>query len=312
MSIPRQREIYRPLLENLSRSRTPVHLSTLYEVMAVHFQISKEEREVRLEKSGYKRFDNRVAWAVATLKRFGLLERPRYGYYQVTQKGKDELGTEDEINYKYLLNKYGDEPDDTLHSTQQVEGVADLEITSQDDEESPDEEIERALQRYNTVLENDILKRLRDSEFDNDEFEHLTVNLLLAMGYGKSGKKTPSSRDGGIDGIINEDGLGLSQIGIQAKRYSKENKVSGDRVNAFVGALDRLGLQKGCIITTSSFTSDAHEAAKEVNKSIRLIDGAELAKLMREHNVGCKEKISFNMKEIDENFPWPEQEHNEE
>lgn len=305
MSIPKQKEIYLPLLENLSQQQGPVHLSTLRETIAEHFKITKEEREVRLKTSGYRQFDNRVSWAVASLKRFGLLKQPGYGYYEITQIGKDELKKGNEISYRYLSQEYGDELDDTSQEPKQKE--ANLEAIEQDDI-APAEEIENALQKLNKALEREILERLLDPNFDSDEFERLTVDLLIAMGYGESGEKTQRSRDGGIDGIVNEDKLGLSQIGIQAKRNT-ENKVSADRVAAFSGALDRKGLQKGCLITTSSFTDDAEEAAKDLsrnnNKNIRLIDGDELAKLMREHNIGCRCAENYNTKEIDENF-WNE------
>lgn len=308
MSIPKQKEIYRPLLESLSKKQGHVHLSILRERMAKYFKITKEEREVRLETSGYRRFDNRVSWAVATLKRFGLLNRPRYGHYQITSIGKDELEKGNEINYQYLVKEHGDESDDTSQESKQKKKEDNLEAIDHDDV-SPAEEIENALQKLNKALEREILERLRDPNFDSDEFEHLTVDLLIAMGYGESGERTQRSRDGGIDGIVNEDKLGLSQIGIQAKCNAESNKVGLDRVVAFSGALDTKGLQKGCLITTSSFTADAENTARSLsrnnNKNIRLIDGDELAKLMREHNIGCGDAESYGTKKIDENF-WNE------
>ncbi|MHC8509479.1 MAG: restriction endonuclease [Rhodospirillales bacterium] len=137
-------------------------------------------------------------------------------------------------------------------------------------------------------------------------FEQIVVDLLLAMGYGGSsdnpGRTLGKSGDGGVDGVIDQDALGIDQIYIQAKRWKDGNKVGVGEVNGFAGALDRKKAQKGILITASSFTEDAEKAVKEMSSRIVLIDGDELARLMIRYEVGCRKEDTLHLKKIDEDF----------
>ena len=291
MSIPSQNEIYRPLLNYLSEESGFVKLSVITGELAKRFGVTDEERrKERFETSGRRRFDIYIAFAVNTLKQSGLIESEpsRRGYYRIKEEGKKKLRERTPGKNK--------QTEETINRYQN---------------ESPYDAILEAIEKLNNVLEKEILDRLRSPNFDSDDFEQLAIDLLVSMGYGKSGEKTKRSRDGGIDGIVNEDILGLSQIGIQAKCYNEKNKVVSGDIDKFSGALGKDGFQKGCFITTSYFTDAAKATAKKYNeketRNIKLIDGDELAKLMREHNMGCRDAENYNTKELDESF-WQERE----
>lgn len=311
MSIPNYDKVTRPLLDYLMKANKAVDLATIRAEVARMFDVTEEEQQERLN-NGERRFANYVRWIAHDMRAAGLLWSPQRGCFEVTQEGRAEFQKGTDLSRKYLKQQHqylkqqrqGIFPSaerDASVKSQQVEATDDLESSGERNDLSPDEEIQNALEHIDADLENQILERLRHPKFGEDEFERLTIKLLLAMGYGKSGKKTKRSRDGGIDGIVNEDKLGLSKIGIQAKRNAKDNNVGVNDIKNFFASIHGK-LQKGCFVTTASFTNDARTEAKE--KGIRLIDGTELAKLMREHNVGCKVKESYTLKEIDESFPW--------
>ena len=306
MSIPPYEKIMRPLLKYVGESPEAKSLAVIRKEMAKYFELTEEDLEERL-KSGRPRFANRVRWAAHDLRYFDLLQSPQPGHFEIMPKGRDELnGPVSELSRKYLQQKYGDESlsqssEDTKNSEQAGE-VVEQEADIQDNEQTPEEEIDNALQQIDDDVANQLLKRARG--ISPASFEQLAVDVLLAMGYGTSGKRTGGRGDGGIDGIINEDELGFNQIGIQAKRYGEDNKVSGELVNAFSGALDRQGLQKGIFITTSSFTPDAKQAIQELSKRIIPIDGELLTELMFKLGIGCKSKPLVK-REIDESF-WSE------
>ena len=305
MSIPPFEKIMYPLLEYVGKAPEAVSLAVIRKQMAKHFELTDEEQEERL-KSGERRFANYVRWAAHDLRKAGLQQSPQRGYFEITQKGKDELsGPVSEFTRKYLQEKYSDvwlgESSEKSENSEQAKEAVKPEADIQDNERTPDEEIDNALQQINDAVAEDLLERARG--ISPASFEQLAIDLLRAMGYGTSDERTGGRGDRGIDGIINEDEFGFSQIGIQAKRYA-ENKVSGEQVSAFSGALERQDLERGIFITTSSFTPDAKQAVQEVRKRIILIDGKLLAKLMLKLGIGCKSKPLVK-REIDESF-WSE------
>ena len=169
-------------------------------------------------------------------------------------------------------------------------------------ETTPEEEMDESFRKINDELAERILENILNNE--PIFFERLVVDLLLKMGYGEfrpdAGTTTPSTRDGGIDGIINEDRLGLDKIAIQAKRYDKSNKIQRTALQSFVGALMGKNVTKGVFITTSSFTKGAIDYAK--HQSIILIDGEKLARLMIEYNVGTFTSHIYEIKRIDSDY----------
>ena len=169
---------------------------------------------------------------------------------------------------------------------------------------TPDEQMRLAHKQIDTVLAQDLLDRIREAppEF----FERLIVNLLLSMGYGGSteeaGRTLGRSGDDGVDGVIDQDALGLDRVYIQAKRYALGNSIGPGAIRDFFGSLDRHKAAKGLFVTTSSFSGAAKETAEFLSKRIVLIDGSQLAKLMIRHSVGCRIEDTLYIKKIDEEF----------
>ncbi|WP_237462252.1 restriction endonuclease [Leucobacter chromiireducens] len=172
-----------------------------------------------------------------------------------------------------------------------------------DDISDPIEVIEDAVSRIEASVGEDLLDRLRNSH--PDFFEQAVVDLLLIMGYGgaaQRGRRIGGSNDEGIDGLIDQDALGLDQVYIQAKRYKEGNNVGREPIQAFVGALHGFGASRGVFLTTSTFTSGAIDYAKKVQSRIILIDGATLVDLMIAYRVGVQEKQRFSAVEVDEDY----------
>ena len=314
MGIPGYDKITRPLLKYLIEENKVVELAVIREEVARMFDVTEEDQQERLN-SGEKRFANHVRWVAHDMRSAGLLRSPQRGCFEVTQEGKDKFESGVKLSRKYLKQRHQElkqqrqgilssEARSAPIKSQRTEETAGLEASDERNEYlTPDEEIENALEQIDEALAVELLERTY--EIGHKRFEQLTVDLLVKMGYGKGGKRTGGPKDGGIDGIIYEDELGFIQIGIQAKCNAEDNKVSGGEMNKFSGALERKGLQKGVFVTTSSFTSDADNAAKEVTgqgkKSIITINGEQLAKLMIKHGIGCEGKtLVKNM--IDKNF----------
>jgi restriction system protein len=169
---------------------------------------------------------------------------------------------------------------------------------------TPDEVMRAAHQQIEISLQQELLERIRNAP--PDFFERLIVNLLLSMGYGGSvsdaGRALGRSGDDGVDGVIDQDALGLDRVYIQAKRYAVGNNIGSGAIRDFFGSLDRHKAAKGLFVTTSSFSSSALQTAEYLSKRIVLIDGEQLAKLMIRHNVGCRIEETLQIRKIDEDF----------
>ena len=299
MSIPDYEKMAHTILEHLMDATEEVGLAAFREKIAKRFGVTKEEQENRL-KSGEKRFDNCVRWVACDARSAGLLWSPRLGHFKVTQDGRHEFRKGTVLSRKYLKQRYHDIKI-ASEKSQQAGNIADPRTNYERADLTPDEEIESALHQIDDALVEDILDRAR--EIGGERFEQITINLLEAMTYG-TGEKIEDTGDDGIDGIINEDELGFRQIGIQAKCYAEGRTIGPEHVRAFHGALGSRGFQKGVIVTTSSFTSEALQVVQELqeaNKRIVTINGKQLARLMLKHNIGCKRKHLVK-NTIDEHF----------
>jgi restriction system protein len=175
----------------------------------------------------------------------------------------------------------------------------------QDQKQTPDETMRMAHRQIESALAQDLLERVRNAppEF----FERLIVNLLLSMGYGgsradKAGRTLGRSGDDGVDGVIDQDALGLDRAYIQAKRYAAGNNIGSGAIRDFFGSLDRHKASKGLFVTTSAFSSSAKETAEFLSKRIVLIDGDQLASLMVQQNIGCRIEDTLHIKKLDEEF----------
>jgi restriction system protein len=234
---------------------------------------------------------NRVAWAKQYLKDHGLLETPEKGSFKITSKGIEILKNKPErITIKYLKN---------LDKENQPEVESELQETHIEENKTPEELIENAQSLYTESLKKELLAKLKS--VDPVQFERIVLILMEKMNYGV-GSMTPTSHDGGIDGIIDEDELGLEKIYLQAKRYS-DNKVNEKEMQNFAGALGCSPVRKGVFITTSYFDERAKRKADSIQgKVIRLVDGEELTRLMIKHNIGVQTKTKIEIKKLDEDF----------
>jgi len=243
-------------------------------------------------------FYNRLAWAKTHLKKAGLIDQPRRGMIVISDRGRQVLLAQPNKIDLRLLEQF---PKLTVQVA--PSNVIGNELTQSVVSSSPEEVLERAHAEISQELADELIETIK--QCSPEFFERLVVKLLLNMGYGGSqieaGKAVGKSGDGGIDGVINEDRLGLDAIYIQAKRW--EGSVGEGPIRDFKGALDAKGASKGVFITTSTFTPSAQAAAKN-SRSYRivLIDGARLAQLMIEHDLGVSIAATYQLKKIDSDF----------
>lgn len=305
MSMPKSEEVMGPILDLLMLN-SPMKLEDIRAHIADQFSLSEEEAQERL-KTGQKRFINRVGWALSDLNTCGLIGRIKQGVYYITDDGiafrKQHPGL---ITSKQMPSSTSSQTE-VNKSTTSFCSVTSTYTSPVEHEsiESPEEVIERAIARVRRKTADEVLDRVLS--MDDYAFEELVAKLLVSMGYGSSlenpGGATKKSGDGGIDGIICEDRLGFDAICYQAKRWSPNNRVGRPDVQAFSGAMEGAGVTKGLFITTSSYTPHAEQFARQLTtKRIVLIDGAALAGLMVDYNVGVSTRAIYELKAVDEDF----------
>jgi len=254
-------------------------------------------------------FSNRVHWAKTYLAKAGLVEATRRGHFRITPRGAEVLATAPSRIDNRFLARF-EEFRAFTDRVARPEAEVTLSEASTDaaeatpSEPTPDETMRSAHRRIETALVEELLDRVRAAP--PDFFERLIVDLLLAMGYGGSvadaGRALGRSGDDGVDGVIDQDALGLDRVYIQAKRYGPGNSVGPGAIRDFFGSLDRHKAAKGLFVTTSTFTTSARETAEYLSKRIVLIDGAYLARLMIHHNVGCRIEETLHVRKVDEDF----------
>ena len=312
MAIPDHQMLMLPLLQITADGREHQQ-AALVEVLADEFSLIPEERAELLPSGRQTRFYNRVYWARVYLTRAALLQNAGRGRSRITKRGRDVLaGNPDRIDDAYL-SQFPEFREfrrrSSRESNQPPKDKATPEHEAPDDKheaasesDTPDEALEDIFERIRAQLIQELRQQMKQSS--PRRFETLVVDLLLEMGYGGSrrdaGSVVGKSGDGGIDGIIKEDRLGLDVIYIQAKRW--EAKVGPQVVREFSGSLDMHRARKGVLITTSGFSPDAKESAERSDKQIILIDGHQLAELMIDHNVGVSEVQSYVVKRVDEAY----------
>jgi len=264
--------------------------------LADEFELTEKERKELLASGQQAVFNNRVGWARLYLVKANLLEATRRGYFKITEQGHKALAQKPERIDKNFLMQYPEfvkafEASKGKKKKEKVEPIP--------SESTPVESLEYAFQELNETLATDLLETIKQSP--PDFLERLVIDVLIGIGYGGSKKEAGEamgrSGDGGIDGIIKDDKLGLDIIYIQAKRW--ENTVGRPEIQKFAGALQGKRARKGVFITTSNFSKDAHDYVKNIDSKIILIDGPELAKLMIEHNVGVSPVTKYEIKKID-------------
>lgn len=299
MTVPSYQDFMLPTLKLIANNCE--HKSRdIVEQAADMLSLSEEDRQEKLPSQTQATYYNRAMWARTYLKKAGLLCYPARGIIKITQRGLELLNTNPEKITKDLLMQYDEfkEFQNIINSEQNEVNI----IESSQEQKTPDELIAEAKTILTSHLEADLLSKISDNS--PAFFEELVAKLLLTMGYGGSEKDILQNRgksgDEGIDGIIKQDVLGLDKIYIQAKRWS--GNVSRPEVQKFVGAVHGQNANRGVFITTSTFTNEAKEYAKNINSNIILIDGKMLTKLMIEYNVGVQIKDTIQIKKIDEDF----------
>lgn len=300
-----------PVLRVLQAAGTEIHHRDCVVGTADALGLTEEQRNATLPSGNQTYLYNRVGWASWYMQQAGLVEKVRRGYWKITEEGRKLLGTNPTTINNSILSQYPRFVERIRRKSDEGEGESNGEATASDPaavkapetaETTPDEQIEQAYQQLNRTLASDLRDQM--AKMDPFRFEQLVVDLLFAMGYGGSREEAASvtrkTNDEGIDGIINEDRLGLDVIYIQAKRW--QNTVGRVELQNFVGALAGKQAHKGVFITTSEFNKNAVEYAKAVPQKIILIDGVRLADLMIEHNIGVTTVRTVALKRIDSDY----------
>lgn len=299
--IPDYQSIMLPLLQKIADG--DIHrFRKLVESLATEFGLTDEEQKELLPSGQQPIFDNRVGWANTYLKKAGLIKSEKRGYLQITDLGKQVLADKPEkINAKFLKQFESFTKFQNVGRTSK--GMDDIiDKKSLDDETTPEETLEYAHQQIVSSLSQDLISTIKGCS--PRFFENLVIDLLLAMGYGGSkqdaGKAIGQSSDGGIDGIIKEDKLGLDIIYIQAKRW--DQTVPTREIRDFAGALLAKKAKKGIFITTSDFPKTAIDFVNQIEPKLILIDGIRLGELLIEFDVGVSVQKVYRVKKIDTDY----------
>lgn len=304
MPIPTYDKLMLPLLQFAGDGK-PHHIRDAIIAIADYLQLSDDDRQELLPTGRKFKFDDRVQWANTYLKKAGLLQSAGRGIFQITPRGMDVLSMNlSSLDNDFLMQFPEFAEFKMLRKKSEVGNFLDYKRLEQD-EQTPKDQIEELHQQLRDELAEDLLEYILSSS--PAFFERLVVDLLLAMGYGgaleNAGQTIGRSGDGGIDGYIQEDKLGLDVIYLQAKRWDRNNTVGRPAVQAFAGSLMGAGATKGVFITTSRFSQEAIQYARNIhNLKVILIDGEQLAQLMIEHGVGVSVEKTYVIKKIDENY----------
>lgn len=298
MTLPSFQQMMLPALYCACLRLEEMHVARLEEDVARMLKLSNDDVSRRLPNGEQTAFANRFNWARLYLCKAGLLEATRRGFVRGTERGRDLIaGGVHEIDVR-VLSRYPEFVDwrrkQTSRSPADAPGPA----------ESPEERIAAAFDRLNAELVREIIARVH--AFNPAFFERLIVDLLIRMGYGggrsEMGLSLGRSGDGGVDGVIREDALGLDVVYVQAKRFAEERGVPMREIRDFIGGLEANRATKGVFVTTSFFPASAYDFVTRVPKRVALIDGPELANLMIRHRVGVRVQATYEVKRVDEGY----------
>jgi restriction system protein len=303
MPVPDFQSLMRPLLVAVCNAGDETSIRELSPLIAESLSLSESDLSEMLPSGRQSAFLNRLHWCKTFLDRAGVIKTTRRGYFHSTDRGQSLIArTTGRIDIKVLMqfpefaawrneNRKSD-----AHNGPIVEPGR--------EEINPEESIDQSFQDLNAAIRADLLDRVLAAS--PTFFERMIVDLLLAMGYGggslERGLLTSRSGDGGVDGVIQEDALGLDAVYIQAKRYAPGNTVDRPALQAFVGTMTGEGASKGVFVTTSTFTSGAKAYIEKVQQRIVLIDGKAFAELAVRHNVGVRVRQTYHLKRVDEDY----------
>ena len=304
MALPTYDQLMFPLMKLLSEQKQGMKLSDAARVLSERSGLSSEELSLRLSSGTKTVFYDRVGWAKTYLVKAGLISQPKRGFCELSEIGHQlDLSKLTSITIEYLMQyeSFSNYKLGISKENQKIQYKVDKEIShihKLEETRTPDEIITETTELLKSNLKSDLLQMVKDKS--PAFFERLVVDLLVAMGYGGSHQDAAQAigktNDGGIDGVISEDRLGLDKIYIQAKRW--ENTVGRPDIQQFKGALADQVAKKGVFITTSNFSKEAIESAKK--SGIVLIDGDKLTSLMIEFGLGVQVERSFHIYKIDQ------------
>ncbi|WP_339113301.1 restriction endonuclease [Thioclava sp. GXIMD2076] len=300
MPIPDYQTFMLPMLKLFAAGKTNVR-ECLPELQT-HFAISDEEAQELLPTGKSTRLYNRAHWARVYMGKAGLLHSPRRNFHQITPKGRVLLAQNPTSIDNETLSDFADFVEWKETSRTPVDqAVAPNHLT---EDRTPDDAIETAYSTLLGALRDDLLEAML--QISPAKFERLILDLLSAMGYGggdiQRAQMTRATGDGGIDGVINEDALGLDAVYIQAKRYQPDNKIGRPAIQQFIGSLNGEGANKGVFVTTSDFSREAIDYVSRVQQRVVLLNGARLAELMILHNVGIRLGKTYTLKTLDDDY----------
>ena len=305
MTVPDYQSLMLPVL--IQSASDEVRIGDVVDRLAHQLELSEDDLAELIPSGKQTTFSNRVHWAKSYLKQAGLVEATKRAHFQITERGKEVLKnglSRIDINYLKQFPEFiafqnrsniGDDNDELVVSPK---------YTVVDESQTPDDLMRLTNRAINAALGQDIIDRIiiGTPAF----FERVVVSLLLSMGYGgtfaEAGRAIGKAGDDGVDGVIDQDTLGLDRVYIHAKRYQLDNSIGPGAIRDFFGSLDMHKATKGLFVTTSTFTKSAMETADKLGKRIVLIDGRALAQLMVRFNVGCRVEEVFEFKKIDEEF----------
>lgn len=296
MAVPDFQSIMLPLLK-IAGDQKEHSLSEAIELLAQEFRLTDDDRKELLSSGKQTRFDNRVGWTRTYLKKAGLLEYTGMGKFRITQRGFEVLSENPKrINVRFL-KQFPEFLEFHKFSPQVRKEVE----RPEESEKTPEEILADNYQYLRDSVAHELLERIRicSAKF----FEELVLDLLVAMDYGgsrKDAERVGRIGDGGIDGTIKEDKLGLDFLYVQAKRW--QGTVGRPVVQAFAGSLEGQRARKGVLITTSNFSLDAKDFVEKIEKKIVLIDGEQLSQLMIDHGIGVTEVASYVVKKVDQDY----------
>lgn len=304
MSIPTFDEFLLPFLELLSEHGR-LSLKQARGHLAERLNVSEEAQRELLPSGKQRRFDNRVGWAQTYLSKAGLTRSVSRGVYELTPDGRELVANRPGALDLSALRRFESFRAWEEMSRRGAPSRSAPATEANEDPETPEEAIEEAFGVLRANLTDELAEALQGVSWGR--FEDIVIDALLALGYGGSragaGHAFRKSGDGGVDGVINEDRLGLSKIYVQAKRYAPENRVGRPDVQAFVGSLLGQRAKQGVFITTSSFSSEAANYVESLHdQRVILIDGEQLAEYMIDHDVGVNEHERFVIKRLDRDY----------
>lgn len=288
MDIPKFHETFVPILETLADGKIIQHRELLNKIVEKYYSQLPKELLEKKTKTGDLLILNRIAWGKSYLKKAGYIHYPERGSVQITQKGKEV--NRDKVNLKDIISESGIF---NFYKEERTKELEDLEMKGS----SPQDLIDSGFSAIEAQVKSELLDKLKI--IDPFYFERVILTLLGKMGYGES-IETSKTGDGGIDGIINQDKLGLEKIYIQAKRYN-ENKIREKEIRNFIGAMSG-DTTKGVFVTTSEFDQQAIKKAHDAHHTIILVDGKRLVDLLYQYSVGVQVQNTYEVKAVDDNF----------